>query len=76
MTLETMISALSQEDKRNALELLWAAIDRDAHRYTLPDWHSQVLADRLNNPSDEPSLPLREALDAVRRRVNERRSSS
>jgi hypothetical protein len=76
MTLEAMISALSQEDKRNALELLWAAIDRDADRYTPPDWHSHVVADRLNNPSAEPSLPLREAMDAVRRRVNERRSSS
>jgi hypothetical protein len=76
MTVETMISSLSQEDKRNALELLWASIERDADSYTPPIWHGQVLADRLNNPSSEPSLPLSEAMDDVRRRVNERRSSS
>ena len=76
MTVETMISSLSQEEKRNALELLWASIERDADQYTPPAWHAQVLADRLNNSSTEPSLPLREAMDDVRRRVNERRSSS
>jgi hypothetical protein len=76
MTVETMISSLSQEDKRNALELLWASIERDAERYTPPAWHAQVLADRLNSPSTEPSLPLRDAMEDVRRRINERRSSS
>ena len=76
MSVETMISSLSQEEKRNALELLWASIDRDAGQYTPPAWHAEVLAERLSNPSTEPSLPLREAMDDVRRRVNERRSSS
>ena len=76
MSVETMISSLSQEEKRNALELLWASIDRDAGQYTPPAWHAEVLAERFSNPSTEPSLPLREAMDDVRRRVNERRSSS
>ncbi len=76
MTVEAMISSLSQEDKRLALELLWGSIERDAASYTPPAWHGEVLDDRLNNPSTEPSLPLSEAMDVVRRRVNERRSSS
>jgi hypothetical protein len=76
MTVESLISSLSPEDKRNALELLWASIDRDADVFTPPDWHGQVLADRLNNPSPEPALPLDEAMNDVRRRTNERRSSS
>lgn len=75
MNVETMISSLSQEDKRNALELLWAAIERDADGYTPPAWHGQVLAERLNNPSLESSLPLHEAMADVRRRVNARRTS-
>ncbi|MFN7890291.1 MAG: hypothetical protein ACK5OC_08375, partial [Pirellula sp.] len=33
------------EDKRNALELLWASIERDAEQFTPPAWHAQVLAD-------------------------------
>ena len=76
MTVEALISSLSPEDKRNALELLWASIERDPATYSPPDWHGGVLAERLNNPSSEPSLPLREAMEDVRRRVNERRSSS
>ena len=76
MTVETIISSLSQEDRRSALELLWASIDRDSDQYTAPAWHSDVLAERLNNPSQTPSLPLKEAMDDVRQRVNERKSST
>jgi hypothetical protein len=76
MTVESMIASLSQEDKRIALELLWLSIERDVSTYTPPHWHGQVLADRLNNPSPEPPLPLNEAMNEVRRRVNERRSST
>jgi hypothetical protein len=76
MSFETIIANLSPEDKRNALELLWASIDRDTEPFTPPGWHGKVLADRLNNPSPEPSSPLHDAMDDVRRRVNERRPSS
>lgn len=75
MTVETMISSLSPEDKRNALELLWASIERDADKFAPPDWHGAVLADRIANPSPKPAVPLSEAMDDVRRRVNERRTS-
>ncbi|MFN7876772.1 MAG: addiction module protein [Pirellula sp.] len=76
MTVETIISSLSQEDRRSALELLWASIDHDSDKFAPPDWHSDVLAERLNNPSQTPSLPLKEAMEDVRRRVNERQSST
>ncbi|MEM6364840.1 MAG: addiction module protein [Planctomycetota bacterium] len=75
MSVETLIASLSPEDKRNALELLWASIERDAEAFTPPDWHGEVLADRLNNPSPESAVPLQEAMEDVRRRVSERRSS-
>ncbi len=75
MTVETLIANLSPEDKRNALELLWASIDRDSDPFFPPVWHEQILVDRLNNPSPDPSLPLDKAMDDVRRRVHERRSS-
>ena len=76
MTVESMIASLSPEDKCVALELLWASIERNVDTYTPPRWHGQVLAGRLNNPSPESTLPLNEAMKDVRRRVNERRSSS
>jgi hypothetical protein len=76
MTVETMIARLSIEDKRNALELLWASIERDADDYSPPAWHGQVLAERLSSPASEPPLPLSEAMADIRRRINERRSST
>lgn len=76
MTVETLISSLSPEDKRNALELLWASIERDAGKFAPPDWHAAILAERVENPSPKPALPLSEAMDDVRRRVDERRTSS
>lgn len=75
MTVESMIASLSQEDKRTALELLWASIERDIATYAPPHWHGQVLADRLNNQSPEPPLPLKDAMKDVRRRINEGRPS-
>jgi hypothetical protein len=76
MTVEDLIASLSPEDKRNALELLWQSIDHDSPLYSPPEWHGEILADRLENPSKEPSLPLDAAMKEVRRRVDERRASS
>ena len=76
MTVETLIVNLSQEDRRNALEIIWASLERDSDAYRPPEWHGRVLADRLQNPSSQPALPLTEAMNDVRLRVNERRSSS
>ena len=76
MTVETLIANLSQEDRRNALEIIWASLERDSDAYMPPEWHGSVLADRLQNPSPQPALPLAEAMKNVRLRVNERRSSS
>ena len=76
MTVETLIANLSPDDKRHALELLWLSIDHDSERYSPPEWHGEVLADRLGNPSPEPALPLDDAMKEVRRKINERRASS
>jgi len=56
--------------------LLWASLRGDAQGYTPPEWHADVLAERMRNPSSEPSKPLGEAMEDIRRRVDERRSSS
>ena len=76
MSVETLIGSLTQDEKRFALELLWSSLRRDAQGYTPPEWHADVLAERMRNTSSEPSKPLGEAMEDIRRRVNERRSSS
>ena len=76
MSVETLICNLTQDEKRYALELLWASLRGDAQGYTPPEWHAEVLAERMRNPSSEPSKPLGEAMEDIRRRVYERRSSS
>ncbi|MEM6366182.1 MAG: hypothetical protein AAF745_17255 [Planctomycetota bacterium] len=53
MTVGSLVSSLSQAEKRNALELLWASIERDTEAFTPPDWHVEIQADHLNNPSSE-----------------------
>ncbi len=76
MSVETLIHSLTQDEKRYALELLWASLQVDAKGYTPPGWHAEVLAERMRNPSSEPSKPLSEAMEDIRRRVHERRTSS
>jgi len=73
---ETLIANLSPIQRRDALELLRASIERDGDVYTPPEWHGQVLSDRMNNLSFGPALPLKEAMEHIKRRVNIRRSSS
>jgi hypothetical protein len=41
---------------------------------TSPDWHGDVLAVRLAEPSAKPRLPLDAAIEDVRDRVNARRA--
>ncbi len=76
MSVETMIANLSPQDRLSALELLWIAIDRDTNQFVPPDWHKEVLAYRLENPSPKPALPLQDAMDEIRQKVNERRTPS
>jgi hypothetical protein len=76
MSVETLIHNLTQDEKRYALELLWASLQGESQGYTPPGWHADVLAERMRNPSSEPSKPLGEAMEDIRRRVHERRSSS
>lgn len=76
MTVETIIKNLSAEERRCALELLWAHIERDDPSFAPPEWHGAVIAERLRNPSPEPSLPLKAAMNEIRRRIDGRRTSS
>ena len=71
MSLESMIASLSPSEKLRAMELLWRELSVNLDS---PLWHGEVLEARLSQPSTKPRLPLDEAMEEVRSRLNERRT--
>lgn len=74
MSLEAMLAALTPQEKLDAMNILWRDLSANPACVPSPDWHGDVLADRMRNPSNKPSLPLDAAFDDVRKRLNERRT--
>lgn len=75
MSLESLIGSLSREEKLAAMELIWADLSADSWSYVNPAWHERVIADRLNSPAPEPTLPLAEARTEIRKAIDARRAS-
>ena len=74
MTLETMLASLTPSEKLAAMNILWRDLSANPTDFASPDWHGDVLADRIANPSEKPSLPLDAAIDDVKERLNARRT--
>lgn len=74
MTIEAIINSLSTDQKLAAMDLLWRDLTANATGYQSPQWHGEVLSDRLTNPSPEPKLGLADAEDSVRSELNARRN--
>ena len=74
MSLESMLASLTPAEKLSALDILWRDLSANPARLAAPDWHGDVLADRMANPSDKPRLPIDAAFDDIRERLNERRT--
>ena len=74
MSLESMLAALTPEEKLDAMNILWRDLSANPTDVPSPDWHGDVLADRIRNPSAGPRLPLDAAFADVRERLNERRT--
>ncbi len=75
MEIEAFIDTLNPEQQRVAFDLLWQRLAADSRTFDSPAWHKDVLEYRNANPSNEPSLSVAEAKIAVKRIVNERRST-
>ncbi|QDV57472.1 addiction module protein [Rosistilla oblonga] len=75
MTVRTLIDGLSREERREAFEVLWQALLGE-DSLEVPAWHGEVLSQRLTNPSAGPSLPLDDAIEEVRRRLDGRPPSA
>jgi hypothetical protein len=76
MTLEALLSSLSHDEKLTALDLLWRDLASDPKKYSSPQWHGRILAERLANPAPGERLPLTAAKAEVEERLNARRTSS
>ena len=74
MSLETMLAALTPSEKLAAMNILWRDLSADPAEFASPEWHGDVLADRLANPSEKPRLPLDAAIDDVKDRLHARRT--
>ena len=74
MSLENMLAALTTEEKLDAMNILWRDLSANPAGFRSPDWHGDILAERIKNPSSKPSLPLDAAFVEVRKRLNERRT--
>ena len=74
MSLENLLSSLSPSEKLEAMNILWRDLSVNSAEFSSPDWHGEVLEDRVANPSDEPRLPIDAALEDVRARLNARRT--
>jgi len=74
MTIETLISGLSTDEKLMAMDLLWRDLSAKRADYPSPQWHERVISDRLANPSPEPRLDLTDSESAVRKALDERRT--
>jgi hypothetical protein len=68
------LTKLSPADKLAAIEVLWRSLEEEDDKVPIPSWHSEVLLERLANPSSEPSLPLTEAMLKIKDRVRAQRS--
>ena len=69
MTVQAIANSLTDDQQRQMLELLW---DRfvDTGPEAPPDWHEEVLSERLSCPSPSPAVPLDQGIEEVRRRLN------
>jgi hypothetical protein len=75
MEIEAFIDTLNPEQQQAAFDLLWQRLAADSRSLDSPAWHGEVLAYRTANPSNEPNMSVAEAKIAVKRIVDERRSS-
>lgn len=74
MTLESMLAGLTPGEKLAAMNILWRDLSAHPAEFASPDWHGDVLADRTNNPSKKPRLPIDSAIKDVKDRLNASRT--
>ncbi len=67
---ELGIGRLSVRERLDLIDQIWDSLPEAAARDEVPDWHKEVLAERLAEAEANPGggVPWREALAAIRSR--------
>jgi hypothetical protein len=71
VSLESMLAALSPDQKRAALDMLWRDLSANPAELPSPAWHGDVLDARLADPSANPRLPIDAAMEVVKESLRE-----
>ena len=74
MSLETMLAALTRNEKLAALDILWRDLSANSVEFSSPDWHGDVLESRMATPLGKPRRSLDAAIEDVKDRLNARRT--
>lgn len=74
MSIENILATLTPAEKLAAIDFLWRDLSTNPANVVSPDWHGDVLVERLANPSDKPRLSVDAAIDEVKERLNARRT--
>lgn len=61
--------------KGTDMDFLWRDLAKNSNTYVSPEWHVEILAQRMANPSTVPRLPLDEAIQDVKQRLNARHAN-
>jgi len=65
MKVETLVGSLSQSEKLLAMELIWQDLSRNPADLPSPDWHDDVVHQRLDNPMPGGLLSLQDAFREI-----------
>jgi hypothetical protein len=74
MTVEELIGSLSPSEKQQAFEILRRELAPEEEEFAPPDWHAEILAERMANPDPAPPMPFREAIAEIRAELHARRT--
>jgi putative addiction module component len=75
MSLEAIIGNLSRDEKLAAMDLIWRDLAAHPQSLVSPEWHQEIIANRLENPDPGQALPLAEAKTEIKEAINVRRAS-
>ena len=73
MNVESFVSGLNRGEMLAAMELIWEQLSKDPESLDSPEWHSQIIADRLKEPPSSP-LCLSESKTEIKDKLNARRT--
>ena len=76
ISIENLLETLSPGEKVAAMNYLWRSLAADPSSVNSPDWHGEIIAQRLSDPLPGPRLPIEAAFEEVRRGLDSSRTES